>query len=307
MLQVSPGTFDQAIRLRLHAGIGQIQLGFCQQRVHRRLFVPGHQAEFHFALQVFPDVRSQTRHAGICDTERLCKCLVDFRQVGGFNFLQRNHEVCHLSGHLLAMVVGWKGHLEGLALARLHTKHGLFKLLQHLTVAHDELEIFCFAALERLAIDLPFEVNCHTVCVGGSGILRTLGKCAPLLAQNVQRLVNRRIGHAGLKTINLGRCQISDFHLGENFKHRVKRHFAFGSTRAFGDSGLSSDTQLGLVRSVGEGFANFVIHHFIVNRVTVALRHNIHRDLARTKPVHLDCTCKTLQASFDLALNRAHG
>ena len=69
---------------------------------------------------------------------------------------------------------------------------------EHLAFADHELEVLGLAALERLAVDLAFEVDRHAVAVLRGGFAgRALGEGAALLAQDVERLVDRGVGHFG--------------------------------------------------------------------------------------------------------------
>ena len=176
------------------------------QRVHHRRLVARQHAELHFALEVLADVGAQRLDRAVGDAERLGERLVDLGQVLRLDLLQRDHEVGFLAGHVLAVVVGRELQREGLALAGLHAAHGVVELLEHLAFADDELEALGLAAGERLAVDLAFEVDRHAVAVRRAP--SAAGRCcegAALLAQDVERLVDRRIVDFGDDALDLGR------------------------------------------------------------------------------------------------------
>ena len=110
--------------------------------------------------------------------------------MGGFEFFQGDHEVGLLAGHVSAVVVHWKIHGEGFAFAELHTEHSVFKLFQHLAFANQELEGFCLTALERLTVDLAFEVDSDAVTLFGRRFCTALGEGTALLAQDVDGFVD---------------------------------------------------------------------------------------------------------------------
>jgi hypothetical protein len=93
--------------------------------------------------------------------------------------------------------------------------------------------------------------------------------------------------------------QVADLHFRIHLEHRIEREQAFRGLFLFGDLGLACDSQLGLIRRLGKGFAHLVVHDFVVDGITVPLRHDVHRHLARPEPVHLDGTRQALQAGID--------
>ena len=117
--------------------------------------------------------------------------------MGRLNFFNGDHEVRRFTSDILAVVVGRKRQLEGLALTGLHAANCRVKLLEHLTITDDELKVVGLASGESFAINLAFKVDRHAIPFERGGVLRTLGKCAPLFAQDVQRFVNCGVGHLG--------------------------------------------------------------------------------------------------------------
>ncbi|MPM67243.1 hypothetical protein SDC9_114164 [bioreactor metagenome] len=291
----------------MHGSVGQVQLSLGHQGVHHGLLVASLQAELHFALQVGADIATQAVHGAVGNAERLGELLVHFGQVSGFDLLDCHQEVSGLAGHFLAMVVLRESQRESLAFASLQTAHGVFEFLEHLAFADQELELFSLAASEGFAVDLAFKVHGHAVAVFGTGILGALSEGAALLAQDVQRLVDGGVGHFGSNLLHFGGSQITDLHFGEHFEHGVERHFAFGSAFLFGNAGLTGNAQVGFVGGLGKRLTHLVVHHFVVNGITIALAHHAQRHLARTEAVHLHGAGQALQARFDFALNRGNG
>ena len=82
---------------------------------------------------------------------------------------------------------------------------------------------------------------------------------------------------------------------------------AFGRAFLLRDLRLACDAQLGFVGGLREGFAHLVVHHFVVHRVAVALGHDVHRHLARTKSIHLDGARQALQSRVDFRLDDFDG
>ena len=227
--------------------------------------------------------------------------------MGCFDFLQRDQEIGCLASHILAVVVLRKGQRKGLAFARLHATHSIFKLFEHLAFTDQKLEVFCFAALEGLAIELAFKVHSDAVAVLGRRVEGTLGKAAALLAQDVHRLVDSAVVDFSREFFNLCFVQITDLDFGEHFKHRVKSDFTFRCAFFFGDARLACHPQLGFVGSAGKSFADLVVQHFVLHRVAIALRHHIHGHLARTEAVHFHGASQALEARINLGLDHGKG
>ena len=204
LLEVGAGRFNHAVQLGLHAGLGQVELGRGHQSVHHRRFIACQQTELDFALQIFADVGAQTFNSLIGNAQRLGQGFVDFRQVGSFNFVERDHEVSLLAGHVFTVVIGRKAQGEGLAFARLHAAHSVFKFFEHLTFADQELEGFGFTAGECFAVDLAFEVDGHAVTFLGGAVHGALRKGAALLAQDVDGLVDRSFADFSAELDNFG-------------------------------------------------------------------------------------------------------
>ena len=99
------------------------------------------------------------------------------------------------AGHVFAVVILWEVQGEGFAFAELHAEHGFFKFFEHLAFADQELEGFCLAALEWLAVDLAFEVDGDAVALFGRGFSAALGEGTALLAQDVDGFVDSGFSH----------------------------------------------------------------------------------------------------------------
>ena len=249
LLEVGAGRFNHAVQLGLHAGLGQVELGSRHQSVHHRRFIACQQTELDFALQVFADVGAKTFNCFIGNAQRLGQGFVDFRQIGSFNFVERDHEVRLLAGHVFAVVVGRKAQWKCLAFTRLHAAHSVFKFFEHLAFANQELEGFGFAAGECFAVDLAFEVDGHAVAFLGGAVHGALGKGAALLAQDVDGLVNRSFADIRAELDNFGAGKLTELDFRIHLEDSVKMHFAFGSAFFFADARLAGHTQFGFVGS----------------------------------------------------------
>ena len=109
----------------------------------------------------------------------------------------------------LLPVVGRELQREGLGLPDLHAAHGLVELLEHLAFADDELARLRPCRRRSLAVDLALEVDRHAVAFGRALAGRALRKRAPLLAQDVDRAVDRRIVDVAANPLDLGLQQMS--------------------------------------------------------------------------------------------------
>ena len=307
LLEVGAGGFDHAIEFGLHTGLGQVEFCCGHQRVHDGGLVAGQQAELDFALEVFADVRAQACNALVSDAQRLGQGFVDFGQVGGFDLVHGDQEVSLFAGHVFAVVISRETQGEGLAFARLHAAHGVFKFLEHLAFADQELEGFGFAAGEGFAVDLAFKVDGHAVAVLGGAVHGALGEGAALLAQDVDGLVDGGVADFSAELDDFGTGQVAELDFGVHLEKRVKQQLAFRGAFFFADARLAGHAQLGFVGSGRKGLADLVVHHFIVNRVAITLGHHIHGHLARAKTVHLDRAGQALEARVYFGLDRAHG
>ncbi|EWS63525.1 hypothetical protein Y695_03242 [Hydrogenophaga sp. T4] len=287
----------------MHHRLRQIQLGLGGQGVHRGLLVAGLQAVLDFALQVFLDVGAQAFDRAFGDAERLGQGFVHVGQVGGFDLVDRDQKIGGLAGHVLAVVVLGKSQREGLGLTGLHAAHGVFKFLEHLAVADDELEAFGLAAFKGFAVDLAGEVDGDAVTVGCGLVLRALREGAALLAQDVQRAVDGGVVHFGRDFFDFSGGQVFDLDFGIHLENGVKSQLAFGRFFFFGDLGLTGDAQLGFVGGGGESLTDLVVHDFVVNRVAVLLGHHAHGHFAGTEAIHLDLASHVLEALGHLVLD----
>ena len=95
------------------------------------------------------------------------------------------------------MVILWEVQGEGFAFTELHAEHSFFEFFEHLAFANQELEGFCLAALEWLAVDLAFEVDGDAVAFFGRGFGTALGEGTALLAQDVDGFVDGGFSHFG--------------------------------------------------------------------------------------------------------------
>ena len=163
LFQFFTGALHHAIEFSLHDRVWQVEFCVLDQSIQSCLFVAPEQAELHFALEVAADIGTQTCDGGISRTQRLGQLVSDFWQMAGFKLFQGHHEVGGFTSHFTALVVGGKSQGEGLALADLHAFDRSFKLLQHLAFAHRKLEVLSSATIERLAVNLAFEIHRHAV------------------------------------------------------------------------------------------------------------------------------------------------
>ena len=260
-----------------------------------------------FTLQVLLDVSAQASNCGISNAQRLGQFVGHFWQVGRFNLLQGHQEVRLFASHFFAVVVGGEVQRECLAFARLHAAHCIFKFFEHLAFAEQELEVFGFAALEWLAVDLAFEVDGHAVAVSGSAVCRALSECAALLAQDVDGFVDGSVCHFGRHSFHFNAAHVGKFHFWVHLEDGVELHLAFWCAFFFSDARLTSNAQLGFVGGQLERFAHFVIHHFELGGVAVALGHDVHWHFAWTEAVNLDLACHALQTHVHFFGNHIYG
>ncbi len=224
----------------------------------------------------------------------------------GFNFLHSDHEISRFASHIFAVVIRGKCQWEGFAFASFHATRSFFKFLEHLTIAQNKLKVFSFAAFKGFAIDLAFKIHRDTVAILGGCIMRTLRKSTPLFAQDINRFFDRSVRHFGRDFFNLSLSQITDLDFWKHLKHSFKAEFIFWCTFFFTDFGLTRHAQLGFIGRVKKGFANLVIHHFVLNGITIALCHHLHGDFAWTKTVHLHGASQFFQPGTHLRLNDLH-
>ena len=271
------------------------------------MLVACQQAELDLTLEVGLDISAQARHGAVGNTERLGQGIVHFRQVGGFNLFNGDQEVSGLACHILAVVFLGESQRESLALARLHAAHGIFKFLEHLAFAHQELEVLGLAALKGLAVELAFKVHGDAVAILRCGVHGALCEAAALLAQDVNGLVDGAIVHSGRQFFDFGAGQVPNFDFRKHLEHRVKGDLALGRTVFFSNARLTGHAQTGFVGRLGKSLADLVVEHFVLHRVAIALRNHIHGHLAGTEAVHLDGAGQALEARFHLALDGGQG
>ena len=175
------------------------------QRVHHAGLVARLDAELDLALEVLADVGAQRLDRAAGDAERLGEAPRRPRgRCCGLDLLHRDHEVGFLAGDVLALVVGRELEREGLRVAGLHAAHRAVELLEHLAFADHELEALGLAAVERHAVDRAVEVDRHAVADGAPLGRRALLERAALLAQDLDRLVDRFVGDLGRDALDLG-------------------------------------------------------------------------------------------------------
>jgi hypothetical protein len=125
---------------------------------------------------------------------------------------------------------------------------GFFELLEHLAVTQDELEILGLAAgIERLAVDLAFEIDRHAV---GPGRPASCGRCA-----KVRRCLRRMSSVLSIAASDTSEDSFSTSALarspsltsGRHFEHRVEGQLALGRAFLFGDARLAGHPQVGFV------------------------------------------------------------
>ena len=226
--------------------------------------------------------------------------------MSSLDLFDRDHKVGRFSRDVLALVISRKSQRKRLALARLHAANGIFKFLEHLALAHQKLKSVGLATIERFTVYLAFKINRHPVALFGGGIVRTLGEGAALLAQDFHRAVDSRIRDLGSDLFDRSASQISDLDFRIDLKDGVKRQFALGSAFLLRDSWLPGHPEVGLVGGAGKCLAHLVVHHLVLHRVAIALRHDIHRHLARPESVHLDGPRQLLQAIVHFGLDGFH-
>ena len=269
------------------------------------MFVTGKQAVFDFAFQVGANVFAQTFHGSVGNAQEFSQIGVHFGQLRGFDFVDGNHEVGGFARHVFTVVISGESQGESFAFALFHANCGIFKFAQHLTIAYDELEVFSFATSKRFAVDFAFKINRYAVTGYHDFFRSALGKCAALFTQNIDGFVDRFFSHFGLQFFHFSGSQITDNHFGEHFKNGIKAHGIRRRCRAGSDVGLTSNAQLGFAHGGIECFTDFVVHHFHLHGITVALGHHIHGHFTGTETVHLDRACQLAQACIDFRLNSA--
>ena len=123
--------------------------------------------------------------------------------MGSFEFFQGDQKIRLFTGHVFAVVVIREVQGEGFAFTELHAEHGFFKFFEHLAFADQELEGFCLAALEWLAVDLAFEVDGDAVAFLRRRFSAALGEGAALFAQDVDGFIDRGFSHFGRDFVDL--------------------------------------------------------------------------------------------------------
>ena len=76
------------------------------------------------------DIFTQFCNAAFLDAQRLCKCIVEFRQMRPFDFLYGNGEFCRFACHILAMIVFRESQRENLGFADFHATNRIFEFRQ---------------------------------------------------------------------------------------------------------------------------------------------------------------------------------
>jgi len=101
--------------------------------------------------------------------------------------------------------------------------------------------------------------------------------------------------------------QVLHLDFGINLKNRIKRHFSLRRLLFFADAGLAGHAQLGFYGRCIEGFAHFVIHDFVMHRVTIALGHDVHGHFARTEAINLYFVRQLFQSRIHFILDDGSG
>src|SRR5436190_200204 len=304
LLQVGAHLLDHSLGFAGDQRLRHLELGRLDERVHHARLVARLDAELDLALEVLANVGAQGLDRAAGDAERLGQRLVDGRQVLGLDLLQRDGEVGFLAGDVLALVVGRELKGKGLRVAGLHAAHGVVELLEHLPFADHELEALGLAAVERNAVDGAGEIDRDAVAGRCTLARRALLEGAPLLPEDVDRLVDRLLGDLGGDALDLRLREIAELDLGIDLEGRVEGDLALWGFRLLGDPRRPGDAQLGLVDRLREDLADLVVQHLAVHRVAVALRDDAHRHLAGPKTVGADGARKTAQPRLDLGGDR---
>jgi hypothetical protein len=123
-----------------------------------------------------------------------------------------DQEVGRLARHILAVVVLGERQREGLAFAGLHAPHGVFELLEHLTVADDELEVLppCRLRTVRRRSCLRKSTVTRSLSCGGLVMAARWAKVRRCLRRMSTVLVDGSVGHLGRQLLDLGGGQITD-------------------------------------------------------------------------------------------------
>jgi len=140
---------------------------------------------------------------------------------------------------------------EGLGLADLHAANGLVELLEHSGFADEELE----------GLGLPRRTARRRSCLRnrssrgrrlrafGGGALR---ERAALLAQDLDRLVDRGVVDLGRDLLDFGLRQVADHDLGVDLERGVEFHRAFGRLLLLRDARRAATRSFRFVRGGAE-------------------------------------------------------
>src|SRR5213075_1564781 len=154
------------------------------------------------------------------DAELLREFGVELGQLRLLDLLYPQGERGLLSRDFLAVIVGGERELEGLRFARRHAARCGVEFGKHATVVDAEDEVLRASALERLAGDLALEIDVDAIAL----LRRALdnNEARALLAQDIDRLVDRRIVDAHLRALDLRAREIADLHFRIHLEGRAE-------------------------------------------------------------------------------------
>jgi hypothetical protein len=165
---------------------------------------------------------------------------------------------------------------EGLGLAGRHAARRGVELRKHAPLADAEREVLRAAALERLPVDRPVEIDGQPVAVLRGTACRRVGRA--LLAQDGDRLLDRRIVDGHLRTLDGLSGEIAHLHFRVDLESRaelerrrrraVARFFCFRL-----DARITGDLEVRLLYRIAESFLHRVAQHLGAHLRAIRLSH----------------------------------
>ena len=203
------------------------------------------------------------------------------------------------------MIVLRKGHVEGLRLARLESRHRILEVGQHGAFAKNEGIILGLTALERYAVFLTQEVDRHAI----ARCRRTVDRLVTdaLFAQYVQRVFQLLLADFKRRTLNVYRLKIGDDDLGINLES-CREFQILSAFRLFRfDLRAACDAHLLRLDRLGEGFLQRCVQRIDVSVLSVLLLDHAERHLTRTKTRHFEVLAHPFQALVDVLVEVGNG
>ncbi len=171
-----------------------------------------------FALHVVADVFPEGFHPAFFDAERREKFLVQLGQLAFGNFFYGDAEGCFLAAQILSAVVVRKGCLKLAIGSGLHASHAVIEILDHLTRADDEGDVFSGTALEGLVVNSTREIDGNAVPV--FDIARHRNPLLTLLTEALNHLVHIEFADLRLGLSDVDTAHVSQLDFGEDLESR---------------------------------------------------------------------------------------